>query len=341
MDLSGIFPALTTPFASDGSVSIADLKHNIQQYNKIGLAGYVVMGSTGESVLLSKSEMETVLVAVKETAAQDKKLIAGTGAESTAETIERTKRAAELGYDAALVKTPYYYKPVYKTEVYLQHYRRVADASPIPVLLYSVPQFTGVALEAPEVVALSEHPNIIGIKESSGNVQRVAEIIAGTPSHFQVLVGSAATIYPSLAIGARGAILALGSALPEKCVELYELVRHGAILEKNAEKKRFTLPYEVTERIARAIKSNPGELGEAVTHVMAQRNESARELQEVILRASKLVVSECGIAGVKYVMDQRGYRGGVPRLPLLPLKDEQKKRVNALLETLEPAAMRA
>lgn len=299
MDLSGVFPALTTPFAADGSVSIADLKHNIQMmYSRVGLAGYVVMGSTGESVLLSKSEMEAVLVAVKETASHDKKLIAGTGAESTAETIERTKRAAELGYDAALVKTPYYYKPVYKPEVYLQHYRRVADASPIPVLLYSVPQFTGVALEPPEVIALSEHPNIIGIKESSGNVQRVAEIIAGTSRDFQMLVGSAATIYPSLAIGARGAILALGSALPDKCVELYELFRQG-------------------------------------------KNEKARELQEVILRASKLIVSECGIAGVKYVMDQRGYRGGIPRLPLLPLKDEQKKRVNALLETLEPAVMRA
>ena len=298
MDVSGIFPALTTPFSSDGSVSIADLKHNIQMYNRVGLAGYVVMGSTGESVLLSKSEMDAVLVAVKETASRDKKLIAGTGAESTAETIERTKRAAELGYDAALVKTPYYYKPVYKPEVYIAHYRRVADASPIPVLLYSVPRFTGVALEPPEVVALAAHSNIIGIKESSGNVQRVAEIIAGAPSDFQVLVGSAATIYPSLTIGARGAILALGSALPDKCVELYELIRQG-------------------------------------------QHAKARELQEVILRASKLVVSECGIAGVKYVMDQRGYRGGLPRLPLLPLKDEQKKRVNALLETLEPAAMRA
>src|SRR5439155_22454763 len=141
MDLSGVFPALTTPFAADGSVSLADLKHNIQQYNRTGLAGYVVMGSTGESVLLSKAEAESVLVTVKEAAGPGKKLIAGTGAESTAETIERTKRAAELGYDAALVKTRYYYKAVYKPEVYIAHYRCGADASPIPVLLYSVPQF--------------------------------------------------------------------------------------------------------------------------------------------------------------------------------------------------------
>src|SRR4029077_1071244 len=144
MNLSGVFPALTTPFSADGSVSVQDIKHNISKYNSTGLAGYVSVGSTGESVLLSRNEVETVLVAVQESAAPGKLLIAGTGAESTAETIERTKRAAELGYHFALVKTPYYYKPVYKPESYIAHFRRVADASPIPVILYSVPQFTGV-----------------------------------------------------------------------------------------------------------------------------------------------------------------------------------------------------
>src|SRR5215831_1397038 len=215
MDFSGVFPALVTPFAGDSSVSVADLKHNIQQYNRTGLAGYVAMGSTGESVLLSRAEAEIVLVTVKENAARDKKLIAGTGAESTAETIERTKRAGELGYDAALVKTPYYYKPAYRPEVYFEHYQRVADASPIPVLLYSMPQFTGVALEPPEVARLAEHPNIIGIKESSGNVLRVAEMVAAVSPRFQVLVGSAAGVYPSITVGARGAILALASAVIE------------------------------------------------------------------------------------------------------------------------------
>lgn len=298
MVLSGIFPALTTPFGSDGSVSLSDLKHNIQQYNQTGVSGYVAVGSTGESVLLSSAEVEGVLATVKESAAKGKTLIAGTGAESTAETIVRTKRAAAIGYDVALVKTPYYYKPSYKPEVLIAHYRRVADESPIPVLLYSVPQFTGVALEAPEIGALAAHPNIIGIKDSSGNVQREAETIATVPTAFQVLVGSASTVYPCLTIGARGAILALGCALPEKCVALYELVRQG-------------------------------------------QHEKARELQSLIVRASKLIVSECGIAGVKFVMDQRGYRGGLPRLPLLPLYDEQKTRLSEFLAVLEPAAMRA
>ncbi len=297
MIFSGVFAALTTPYAHDGSVSLGDLKHNVHRYNGTDLAGYAVVGSTGEAVLLTRAEMDGILVTAKESAGKEKKLIAGTGAESTAETIERTKRAAELGYDAALVKTPHYYKPAYKPDVLIAHYRRVADESPIPVLLYSIPQFTGVALGTAEVAALAEHANIIGIKDSSGNVQGVGEIIAATPPAFQVLVGSAATVYPSLAIGARGAVLALACALPEKCVALFELFRQG-------------------------------------------HHEKARELQSVLARTSKLIVSEMGIAGVKHVMDQRGYRGGVPRLPLLPLQDEQKKRLTEFLAALEPAAAR-
>ena len=298
MDFSGVFAALTTPFAADDSVALADLKQNIQRYDATGLAGYAVQGSTGESVLLSRAEWDSVLVAAKEAASPQKRLLAGTGVESTAETISRSKRAAELGYHAALVKTPYYYKPVYKPEVFIAHYRRVADASPIPVLLYSVPQFTGISLEAPEVAVLAEHPNIIGIKESSGHVQRVGEMVAATPASFQVLTGGAGVLLPSLTVGAKGAILALASALPEKCAELYEVTRRGQL-------------------------------------------ETARELQKNLLRASKLIVSELGIPGVKFVMDQRGYRGGAPRLPLLPLSDAAKRRVLELLATFEPVAARA
>jgi 4-hydroxy-2-oxoglutarate aldolase len=295
---SGVFAALTTPFAHDSLVSLADLKHNVHRYNQTDLAGYVAVGSTGESVLLTRAEMDGILITVKEAAAKGKKLLAGTGAESTAETIERTKRAAELGYDAALVKTPYYYKPAYKPEVLIAHFRRVADESPIPVMLYSIPQYTGVTLTAADVAALAEHPNIIGIKDSSGNVLGIGEIIGATPPQFQVLVGSAATVYPSLTIGARGAILALACALPEKCVALFELFRQG-------------------------------------------QHEKARELQFILGRASKLIVSELSIAGVKHAMEQRGYRGGIPRLPLLPLHHEQKKRLMEFLASLEPAAVRA
>src|SRR6266849_9729638 len=149
MDFAGVFAALTTPYASDGSVSLADLKHNIEKYNRTGLKDYVVLGSTGEAVLLSRAEMERILAVAKESAAKEKLLIAGAGAESTAETIERSKLAGAAGYHAVLVKTPSYYKPLYKPDVLIAHFRRVADASPVPVL-YSIPQYTGIALEASE-----------------------------------------------------------------------------------------------------------------------------------------------------------------------------------------------
>ena len=227
MQINGIFPALVTPFDPDGAVAQRAIEHNIQMYNRTAVAGYVVLGSTGEAVMLSQGEAESVLVAAIGATAPGKLLIAGTGAESTAETILRTKRAAMLGYRVALVKTPYYYKPAYGAETYLQHYRTVADASPIPILLYSVPQFTGITLETPEILGLSKHPNIIGIKDSSGAIQRIAEVVGGAPNDFQVLTGGAAVIYPALAVGARGAILALASALPEKCAEVYELFESG------------------------------------------------------------------------------------------------------------------
>jgi 4-hydroxy-2-oxoglutarate aldolase len=297
MVISGIFPALVTPFEPDGRVSLKGAKGNIRRYNETALAGYVVLGSTGESVLLSREEADSVLAAAKEVAAPEKILIAGTGAESTAETIARTKRAAELGYAAALVKTPYYYKPVYKSETYFRHYRAVADASPIPVLLYSVPQFTGITLETPEILTLAAHPNIVGIKDSSGNIQRVAEIVAGAPADFQVLTGGAAVIYPALAVGARGAILALASALPEKCAELFNLVQSG-------------------------------------------RHHDSKTLQLQLAVASKRIVSEHGIPGVKYAMDLRGYHGGLPRLPLLPLTEEKKQSIAAVIAQIHPAAAR-
>ncbi len=229
MKLHGIFPPLTTPFDAAGELALDRFRANLERYNRIRLAGYVVIGSTGESVLLSASEVERVLATAREAAAPDKLLIAGTGVESTAETIARTRRAAELGYQVALVKTPYYYKPAMTEAALAEHFLRVADASPIPVLIYSVPQFTGLAVEAPLVARLAEHPNIVGIKESSGHVQRVTQIIQATPATFQTLVGSAQTLLASISVGAVGGILALACVLPELCVALYEAAITGAV----------------------------------------------------------------------------------------------------------------
>jgi 4-hydroxy-2-oxoglutarate aldolase len=295
MEIRGIFPALVTPFASDESVLLSAVQENIRLYNKTAVAGYVVLGSTGETVMLSREESDAILGAAKEAAAPNKLLIAGTGAESTAETIARTKRAATLGYPIALVKTPYYYKPVYNAETYIRHYRAVADASPIPILLYSVPQFTGITLETPEILTLAAHPNIVGIKDSSGNIQRVAEIVAGAPADFRVLTGGSAVIYPALSVGAQGGILALASALPEKCAEVFDLGQRG----KHAE---------------------------------------ARQLQLVLAKASKKIVSENGIPGVKYAMNLRGFTAGEPRLPLLPLPEEKKRQIADIVGQIHPIA---
>jgi 4-hydroxy-2-oxoglutarate aldolase len=298
VDLSGIFPALTTPYRQDGSVAIEHFKSNLARYNQTGVSGYVVLGSTGESVLLTSVESEALLAAAIETSTFGKLPIAGTGAESTAETIAKTKRAASLGYQVALVKTPYYYKPAYKPEVYLRHYRAVADASPIPILLYSVPVFTGVSLETSEIVALAEHPNIIGMKDSSGVIQRIVEVVGQAPKQFQMLTGAAGVLQPALTSGAKGAILALASPLPEKCVELFNLwTRH--------------------------------------------QHSEAQALQQQLAAATKTIVSEASIPGVKYAMDLRGFHGGLPRLPLLPLTEEKKRQIAQMVSHLEPIAARA
>lgn len=227
MNLEGIFPPVTTPFNSDESLALGRLRENIARYNRTGIAGYVVTGSTGESVLLSRDEADEVWGAAAEAAAPGMTLIAGAGTDSTSETIARTNRAAALGYHFALVKTPYYYKPLINDALLAEHFTRVADAARIPLLIYSVPQFTGVAVEPPLAMRLAAHPNIAGIKESSGNIQRVTEIINGCPARFRTLVGSAPTLYASLAVGAIGGILAAADALPELCVELYQAARAG------------------------------------------------------------------------------------------------------------------
>ena len=227
MKLHGIFPPLTTPFAPDGAVALPKLRENIARYNKTGLAGYAINGSTSESVLLKWEEVYRIWETAREAATPEKILIAGTGAESTAETIEHTNRAASLGYALALVRTPSFYKPAMTESALAEHYLRVADAARIPILVYSVPVFTHVTVEAPLIARVSKHPNIIGMKDSSGSVPGIAEIIAAAPQEFQTLVGSASTLYESLEKGAVGAILAVACAFPELCVEIYEASRAG------------------------------------------------------------------------------------------------------------------
>jgi 4-hydroxy-2-oxoglutarate aldolase len=239
MVFEGIFAALTTPFAPGGSVALDRFRENLARYDRTHLRGYVVVGSTGESVLLSFDEVDRIWNTAREFAAPGKLLIAGAGVDSTSETIARARRAAELGYDAVLIKTPHYFKALLTPAALEQHYLAVADASAVPVLIYSIPQYTGISITADWVARLAEHPNIVGIKESSGNVQLVLEIIHFCPQKFSTLVGSAGTLFPSLVLGAAGGVLALACFLPETATEVYDAVRAGDI--SRASRLQFAL----------------------------------------------------------------------------------------------------
>src|SRR5580700_7422599 len=180
MLLHGIFPPITTPFYPDGNVYFKKIESNVERYSRTPCAGIVVLGSTGEAVLLSDQERRDVLKSIREAAAPNKVLIAGTGIESAVETLHLTEYAAELGYDVAMVRTPHYYKMQMQPANILSFFRTVADRSPVPVIIYNFPQATGYDIPAELVIQLAGHPNLIGIKESSGDVEKVRRMVEGT-----------------------------------------------------------------------------------------------------------------------------------------------------------------
>jgi 4-hydroxy-2-oxoglutarate aldolase len=226
MKLQGIFPPIATPFDYNGNIYLSKIQHNVEKWNLTSLAGYVVMGSTGESVMLTAEEKYTVWEEVAKHAAPDKLLIAGTGMESVRETVALTNRAAEMGYKAAMVRTPHYYKNLVSgAAAQALYFRAVADQARIPLIIYNWPQATGVDIPVEAVVAISEHPNATAIKESSGNLEKVMQLIREVKHGFQVLVGSAPTLWPSLLMGASGAILAYANAAPYSTIAIWEAYR--------------------------------------------------------------------------------------------------------------------
>lgn len=357
MLLQGVFPPITTPFYPDGKIYHRKLAQNVEHYSRTPVAGIVVLGSTGEAILLSDDDRHEALKTARESATNEKVLIAGTGIESAVETLRLTEYAYDLGYDVAMVRTPHYYKgQMANPQNMLAFYRFVCDRSPLPVIIYNFPQATGYDIPAELVIELAEHPNLIGIKESSGSIEKVQEMVEGTghvqrkvtvtetfaavtgrmlkaasapgntdggtlvsvgaltgesapkPSSsavkvvgglktrekevgFQVLVGAAQKLGPSLAVGAVGAILAFADCAPTACYEIYAAWKDGDIA-------------------------------------------LAREKQARIASAAQRIVGELGIAGVKYAMDFNGMYGGTPRLPLLPLMAEQKAEVEQLLANI-------
>lgn len=226
MKLHGIFPPIATPFDHRGDLYRAKLIHNINKWNLTALSGYVVCGSTGESVYLTQEEKLLLFELAARHAKAGKLLLAGTGCESVRETVHLTNRAAELGYVAAMVRTPHYYKNLLtRPEAQLLYYRSVADQAKIPLMIYNWPQATGLDIPAEVVAQLSEHPNIIAIKESSGSIEKTMQLIRDVKPGFQVLVGSAPTLAPCLAVGAVGAVLAYANAAPYSTIAIWEAHR--------------------------------------------------------------------------------------------------------------------
>ena len=228
--LEGIFAALTTPFVED-EVSIPRFEENIRKFNGTGLAGYVVLGSTGECVSLSDAESEALVRAARATAAPGKAVIAGTARESTRLTIDFTNRMADAGIDAALVRSPSYYKSRMTRDALKAHFLAVAERARVPILIYNIPANTGLSLEVSLVIELSAHPNIVGLKESSGNIAYLGEVIRRVPADFRYFLGSGSVFLPGLELGACGAILAVANAAPELCSRIHRLFREGKLDE--------------------------------------------------------------------------------------------------------------
>ena len=227
IQLKGIFPPLPTAFNPDESLSERHIRKNIESLNRFELSGYLVLGSNGELVMLTHEEKIRTLHAAREAIPQEKLMLAGTGCESTRETILLSKEAGKAGANAVMVLNPAYYKGQMSHEAMVRHYHAVADASPVPVIVYNMPANTGIDLSAATILSIAEHPNIAGLKDSGGNLVKMGEIISRAKAGFQVLAGSAGFLLPALSIGATGGILALANIKPQHCLDIYQAFQEG------------------------------------------------------------------------------------------------------------------
>ncbi len=238
MKMKGVYAPIPTPFI-DGEIAYEKLKDNLSRWEKTELDGLVVLGSNGEFVLLDEDEKVATAAFVRKNYPSEKPVVAGTGCESTRATIRLTNKCAEVGVDAALVLTPSYYKGSMTDEALKTFFTEVADASRVPVILYNMPRNTGVNMSAGLVAELSKHPNIIGIKDSSGNIVQIAGIISDSTPGFSVFAGSGSFLYASLCLGATGGTLAVANVLPGKCFQIVDLFNKGR--HEEAKKLQFQI----------------------------------------------------------------------------------------------------
>lgn len=236
---AGIFTPIVTPFTPAGDLDERGLASNVDHYLRTPLTGLVVLGSNGEAAQLEDDEADRVLAIVRDRVPSGRPLLAGTGRESTRATIAACRRAAEIGLDAVMARTPSFYKPQMTSEAFVRHYTAVADASPVPVFLYNVTMYTGVNLLPDAVERLSEHPNIVGLKDSGNDMLQIGEYLARSAPGFTVLAGSAPSLFSSAVLGVHGAVLALAGLVPELCVQLFEHARAGRLDEARALQRRL------------------------------------------------------------------------------------------------------
>lgn len=240
MKIAGVFAPVPTPFDGSDNVDLPKLRMAFERFVASPLAGFVVLGSNGEAVLLDEDESDRVVGTARALVPRDRPFFVGVGRESTRATMSAAKRAASLGADGVLVRTPGFFKSQMTADAFIGHYRAVADASPVPVLLYNFTALTGVELPVAAVAALADHPNIVGMKESGGDVSRIERLVAAAPAPFRLLAGSAGTFHAAVCAGAVGGILALACVVPEACVRLYELTMARRLEDARSLQARVT-----------------------------------------------------------------------------------------------------
>ncbi len=238
MNLKGIFPPLTTPFDSKGNIFLEKLSSNIKKISNYDLRGFLVLGSNGEFPLLSIEEKMGIIEEARKCIPKEKLLLAGTGCQSTRETIDLTIASASTGADAALVLNPFFYKGLMNRGALIEFYQKLADASPIPIIIYNMPANSGIDLDAELIIELSKHPNIVGLKDSGGNLVKMAEILDKVGDDFTLLSGSAGLLLPALSIGASGGILAMANIAPEQCLDIFNYFQNRQ-MEKAANLQRM------------------------------------------------------------------------------------------------------
>ena len=290
MNLAGIYPPIVTPFLKD-DVAHHYLAKNVEKLSKSGIKGLVVLGSNGENVYLSEEEKIDVVKTSIQSASKNMLIIVGSGCESTRETICLTNRMAKIGAHAALIVTPFYYGSKMNDEALIKHYSTVADQVGIPILLYNVPKFTGINLSVEALSTLSNHPNIIGIKDSSGNINQLGQYLNQVNPDFNVLVGTAGTLFAALTLGCKGGILALANILPKKCVEIFQLVQDGKIKEARELQLRMipvnhaiTAKYGISGlKYAMSLLGYKG--GEVRSPLLATKYEEQEKIKEILMGA--------------------------------------------------------